>query len=103
MELCIKIKEHINDFHIFESEIAEDPDKRDYIVSNEKIESTGWFPKFSIDDGMSIHLTRDRVSKGSYNVVYSEDINEIPVRGVEIYKISMNGQNPNIVFLPARV
>ena len=52
MELCKKIKNHISDFHIFESEIAEDPDKRDYIVSNEKIEATGWKPNFSIDDGI---------------------------------------------------
>jgi len=51
-ELCMKIKEHIPDFHIFESEIAKDPDKRNYIVSNEKIEATGWEPKFSIDDGI---------------------------------------------------
>jgi len=52
MELCKKIKNHLNDFHIFESEIAKDPDKRDYIVSNEKIEATGWTPKHSIDDGI---------------------------------------------------
>jgi nucleoside-diphosphate-sugar epimerase len=52
MELCKKIKEHLPDFHIFESDIAQDPDKRDYIVSNEKIESTGWQPKYSIDDGI---------------------------------------------------
>ena len=52
MELCEKIKSHLPDFHIFESDIAEDPDKRDYIVSNEKIEKTGWKPQFSIDDGI---------------------------------------------------
>ena len=52
MELCQKIKKHLPDFHIFESEIANDPDKRDYLVSNEKIENTGWEPKFSIDDGI---------------------------------------------------
>ena len=52
MELCKKIKTHLPNFHIFESEIAEDLDKRDYIVSNEKIEATGWKPKFSIDDGI---------------------------------------------------
>ena len=51
-ELCEKIKEHLPDFHIFESEIAEDPDKRDYIVSNEKIERTGWKPSYTIDDGI---------------------------------------------------
>ena len=32
MELCMEIKNQISDFHIFESDIAEDPDKRDYIV-----------------------------------------------------------------------
>ena len=51
-ELCKKIKEHLPDFHIFESDIAQDPDKRDYIVSNKKIEDTGWRPKYSIDDGI---------------------------------------------------
>jgi len=30
----------------------EDPDKRDYIVSNQKIEATGWKPQYSIDDGI---------------------------------------------------
>ena len=29
-----------------------DPDKRDYVVSNKKIESTGWKPKYSIEDGV---------------------------------------------------
>jgi nucleoside-diphosphate-sugar epimerase len=52
LELCEKIKDHLSDFHIFESDIAKDPDKRDYIVSNDKIEETGWKPKFSIDDGI---------------------------------------------------
>jgi len=52
MELCLKIKEHLNDFNIFESEIAKDPDKRDYIVSNDKIESTGWKPKYDLDHGI---------------------------------------------------
>jgi len=52
MELCEKIKEYIPDFYIFESEIGKDPDKRDYIVSNKKIESLGFIPKFSIDIGI---------------------------------------------------
>ncbi len=51
-ELCSKIKEHINDFLFIESSIKEDQDKRNYIVSNEKIESTGWKPKYSLDDGI---------------------------------------------------
>ena len=52
MELCKKIREHLPDFHIFESDIAQDPDKRDYIVSNKKIEKTGWKPTYCIDDGI---------------------------------------------------
>ncbi len=51
-ELCEKIKEHTKEFNIFESDLSKDPDKRDYIVSNKKIEQTGWKPKFSIDDGI---------------------------------------------------
>ena len=51
-ELCDTIKIHLPDFHIFESEIGEDPDKRDYIVSNDKIERTGWSPQYSVDDGV---------------------------------------------------
>ena len=48
----LEIKNYLPDFHIFESEIAEDPDKRDYIVSNEKIEKTGWMPEKSLKDGI---------------------------------------------------
>lgn len=53
MELCETIKEKLPEFHIFESNIGQDPDKRDYIVSNEKIESLGWKPKFTLDDGIT--------------------------------------------------
>jgi len=52
LELCAKIKEHIPDLIIVESSLGKDPDKRDYIVSNKKIESTGFKPKFSLDFGI---------------------------------------------------
>ncbi len=52
MGLCEKIKEYLPDFHIFKSAIAKDPDKRDYIVSNEKIERSGWAPEYTVDDGI---------------------------------------------------
>tara|TARA_B100000900_G_scaffold409673_1_gene426033 strand:+ start:8523 stop:9452 length:930 start_codon:yes stop_codon:yes gene_type:complete len=52
LELCKKIKEHLPNFTFIESKIGEDPDKRDYLVSNEKIESTGFKPSFSLDDGI---------------------------------------------------
>lgn len=52
LELCNKIKEYIPDFHIVCSEIGKDPDQRNYIVSNEKLESLGWRPYFTLDDGI---------------------------------------------------
>ena len=51
-QLVNKIKEYVGDFAVSYSEYYEDPDKRNYIVSNEKIESTGWKPKYSLDDGI---------------------------------------------------
>ena len=51
-QLCEKIKEHLPKFYIHSSEIGEDEDKRDYLVSNKKIESLGWTPQYTIDDGI---------------------------------------------------
>ncbi len=51
-ELCEHIKKHLPDFYIHSAPIGEDPDKRDYLVSNEKIESLGWKPEFSLDMGI---------------------------------------------------
>ncbi len=51
-ELCEKIQQHVPGFAFEEDAIGEDPDKRDYIVSNEKIEATGFKPKYSLDDGI---------------------------------------------------
>lgn len=50
-ELCLEIKKQI-DFEIISSPIGEDPDKRDYIVSNEKIEKLGWKPTKTIETGI---------------------------------------------------
>ncbi len=52
VELCEKIKEHIPSFVYIEAPIGTDPDKRDYIVSNARLEAAGWSPKFSLDDGI---------------------------------------------------
>ena len=52
LELCNEIKKFIPKFEILESDIGKDIDKRDYIVSNEKIESKGFMPNYSINDGV---------------------------------------------------
>lgn len=51
-QLAEKIREHIPSFAIMEAPVGEDPDKRDYIVSNEKIEKTGFKPAYSLDMGI---------------------------------------------------
>jgi nucleoside-diphosphate-sugar epimerase len=51
-ELCEKIRSHIPDFVFMEAPIGEDPDKRDYIVSNERIQATGYAPEYSLDLGI---------------------------------------------------
>ena len=52
LELCAKIKHHLPQFVYLEAPIGEDPDKRDYIVSNAKIEATGFKPQVSLDEGI---------------------------------------------------
>lgn len=51
-ELCDRIKAVVPEFQVFESDIGEDPDKRDYIVSNDKLEALGWRPRHGLDDGI---------------------------------------------------
>ena len=51
-QLAEKIKEYVPKLYIHSAEIGEDPDKRDYIVSNDKIESIGWAPEFSLELGI---------------------------------------------------
>lgn len=51
-ELCEEIKKQLPDFYFTESQIGEDPDKRDYIVSNEKIEKTGFKTSVSLAGGI---------------------------------------------------
>jgi len=53
LELCRKIKEHLPSFTYLEADIGEDPDKRDYIVSNDKIERTGFVPIRDLDVGIN--------------------------------------------------
>ncbi len=52
-ELCEEIKRHVPRFYIVEAEIGQDPDQRNYIVSNAKIEATGFTPQVSLTQGIT--------------------------------------------------
>ena len=51
-ELCERIKRHVPDFYFAEASVGEDPDKRNYICDNSRILSTGWRPRYSLDEGI---------------------------------------------------
>ena len=53
LELCAAIKERVPEFTYLEAPLGKDPDQRNYIVSNERIESTGYRPDWSLDDGIA--------------------------------------------------
>ncbi len=52
-ELCEEIQKQVPKFYITEAKVGEDPDKRNYIVSNEKIEKTGFTPDVSLSAGIA--------------------------------------------------
>jgi nucleoside-diphosphate-sugar epimerase len=52
-ELCEEIKKQVPDFYFTEAPIGEDPDKRNYIVSNAKIEGTGYKPEINLQAGIA--------------------------------------------------
>ncbi len=62
-ELCEEIKKQIPEFYFIEAEVGEDPDKRDYIVSNEKIESAGFTASISLEKGIRELIRGYRVIK----------------------------------------
>ena len=51
-ELLEQIQEHVKNFAVSYNDFYEDPDKRNYIVSNTKVESTGWKPEWDLDRGI---------------------------------------------------
>lgn len=52
-ELCEEIKKQVPRFCFMEAEVGRDPDQRNYIVSNEKIERTGFKPAVSLQEGIA--------------------------------------------------
>jgi nucleoside-diphosphate-sugar epimerase len=53
LELCQEIQKQVPDFYFVEANIGKDPDQRNYIVSNEKIEKTGFKPDVSLREGIA--------------------------------------------------
>jgi hypothetical protein len=49
----LSIQQHVPDFTICEMAHGEDPDKRDYVLSNARIEATGCRPDWSLDAGIA--------------------------------------------------
>jgi nucleoside-diphosphate-sugar epimerase len=52
LELCAVIKRHVPAFTFLEAPVGEDPDKRDYIVSNQRLLATGFTPEWPLDRGI---------------------------------------------------
>jgi nucleoside-diphosphate-sugar epimerase len=52
LELCERIKKHVPNFVYIESNVGKDPDKRNYIVSNKKVERTGFKTQYTLDMGI---------------------------------------------------
>lgn len=65
-ELCNVIKKYIPDFYVIEAEIGEDEDKRNYIVSNEKLIKAGFKANRSIDDGINELIN-------AYNILHKNE------------------------------
>jgi len=51
-ELALKVKEFVPNFYIHFAEIGSDPDKRNYIVSNERLRQAGFEAQHTIEEGI---------------------------------------------------
>jgi nucleoside-diphosphate-sugar epimerase len=51
-ELALKVKDHVHNFYIHFSETGSDPDKRNYIVSNQRLREAGFEAHRSLDEGI---------------------------------------------------
>jgi nucleoside-diphosphate-sugar epimerase len=64
-ELCEEIRAQVPRFTIVEAEIGRDPDQRNYVVSNAKIEATGFKPRVSLPAGIAELLKAYQVLRRS--------------------------------------
>ncbi|MBQ6874530.1 MAG: NAD(P)-dependent oxidoreductase [Clostridia bacterium] len=66
IELCEKIKKFIPQFTYIEAQTGTDPDKRNYLVSNDKIEGLGFRPQYTLDDGIKELIKAYSIIKNSF-------------------------------------
>lgn len=64
-ELCETIKKFVPELYIHHAEIGEDPDKRNYIVSNKKLEELGWKPQHTLEKGIQELISAYRIIKNN--------------------------------------
>jgi nucleoside-diphosphate-sugar epimerase len=51
-QLALKVKEHVPRFHVHFAEVGSDPDRRDYIVSSQRLREAGFEATRTLDDGI---------------------------------------------------
>jgi len=64
-ELALEIKEHVPNFFVHFSEVGSDPDKRNYIVSNQRLREAGFEAKRSLSEGIQELIKGYRMLKRS--------------------------------------
>lgn len=64
-QLALKIKEHVPNFYVHFAEVGQDPDKRNYVVSNQRLREAGFEAKRSLDDGIRELIKGYRMLKRS--------------------------------------
>lgn len=70
LELCERIKKFVPNLNIIESQYKKDPDQRNYIVSNSKIEKAGFKTQYTLDDGIiSLLKTFNIIGKNNHSNV----------------------------------
>ena len=69
-ELCELIGRHVPGFVFFEAPIGQDPDKRDYIVSNARLLATGYRPDWTLDAGVAELAKASRIVRRSVHANY---------------------------------
>ncbi len=65
LDLCERIKKFVPGFVFLEAPVGEDLDKRDYMVSNDRLEATGWRPAYTLETGIPELIKYYRIIRNS--------------------------------------